>query len=90
MNGDELDAAVDLLDLMAELLAGVKIAYYDDDQWQDSVARLAAVRSHAMTLRDELRIDAEYPSLTDRPLFDLRKHAQKLREKLAKPDVMAP
>jgi hypothetical protein len=83
VNGDELAAAADLMDLIAGLLEGVHIAYYDDAQWEDSVGRLAAVRASVMALHADLVIDAEYPSLTDAPLNDLRKYAEKLRDRLA-------
>jgi hypothetical protein len=83
MNAGELTAAADVFGLLDELLAGIKIAYYDDVQWQGSVERAAEAKCALVTLRAELLIDAQYPSLAEAPLRHLRKRADRLRTRLA-------
>jgi hypothetical protein len=85
VNAGELTAAAEVLDLLSDVVRGIKVAHYNDEQFEDSIDRLSEAVVTLTGLARELRLDADYPELADLPEADFRKNAERLRKRLATP-----
>jgi hypothetical protein len=85
VNAAELDQAAEFLDLVVEILNGVRVGINaaDTAATVEAIDRLAVVKVHAISLAIALHTDAGHPGLVHRPLADLREQTGRLRDAIA-------